>query len=169
MTGAPQFVAADFESPGVRRLCDVVMKGGVTSGVVYPTAICRLATTYVIKNIGGTSVGAIAAAITAAAEFRRRKSNSGQGYAELAKLPGFLGAPRALLSLFKPDPIARPLFNVAMIPIGHASPAAKLLRLIGTLLWQYFWIPLLTIAVIFGTFVGVAWPLPPGVLWRCLG
>jgi len=169
MTGAPQFVAADFESPGVRRLCDVVMKGGVTSGVVYPTAICRLATTYVIKNIGGTSVGAIAAAITAAAEFRRRKSNSGQGYAELAKLPGFLGAPGALLSLFKPDPIARALFNVAMIPIGHASPAAKLLRLLGTLLLQYVWIPLLTIAVIFGTFVGVAWPLPPGVLWRCLG
>jgi hypothetical protein len=56
-----------------------------------------------------------------------------------------------------------------LIPIGRASLLVKLLRLIGTLLLQYVWIPLLTIAVIFGTFVGVAWPLPPGVVWRCLG
>jgi len=166
---APAFTAADFEGPGIRRLCDVVMKGGVTSGVVYPMAICKLATTYVIKNIGGTSVGAIAAAITAAAEYRRRTTNSGQGYAELAKLPGFLGAPGALLALFKPDAVARALFNVALIPIGAGSAVRKLLLLIGTLLLQYVWIPLLTIAVIFGTFVGVAWPLPPGVVWRCLG
>ncbi len=166
---APAFGVADFESPDIRRLCDVVMKGGVTSGVVYPMAICRLATTYAIKNIGGTSVGAIAAAITAAAEYRRRQTNSGQGYAELAKLPGFLGASGALLALFKPDPVARALFKVALIPIGHASPIVKLLRLVGTLLLQYVWIPVLTIAAIFGTFVGVAWPLPPGVVWRCLG
>jgi hypothetical protein len=169
MRNAPAFTAADFESPDIRRLCDVVMKGGVTSGVVYPTAICKLATTYAIKNIGGTSVGAIAAAITAAAEYRRRVSGSGQGYLELAKLPGFLGGEGSLLALFKPDAIARALFNVALIPIGTASVLAKLLRLIGTLLLQYVWIPLLTIAVIFGTFVGVAWPLPPGVVWRCLG
>ncbi len=90
MNDAP-FTKADFESPNIKRLCDVVMKGGITSGVVYPTAICKLATAYVIKNIGGTSVGAIAAAITAAAEYRRRQTGSGQGYLELAKLPGFLG------------------------------------------------------------------------------
>ncbi|HEY6326649.1 MAG TPA: hypothetical protein VIW73_09095 [Candidatus Cybelea sp.] len=166
---AVPFTKADFESPNIRRLCDVVMKGGVTSGVVYPTAVCKLATAYAIKNIGGTSVGAIAAAITAAAEYRRRVSGSGQGYLELAKLPGFLGAPGSLLALFAPDAVARDLFKVALIPIGCGSLVAKALRLIGTLLWQYVWIPLLTIAVIFGTFVGVAWPLPPGVVWRCLG
>jgi hypothetical protein len=29
------------------------MKGGITSGVVYPLAICELAQTYKLKNIGG--------------------------------------------------------------------------------------------------------------------
>jgi hypothetical protein len=168
MNAAP-FTNADFENPQIRRFCDVVMKGGVTSGVVYPTAICKLATAYAIKNIGGTSVGAIAAAITAAAEYRRRQTGSGQGYAELAKLPGFLGSPGALLALFAPDAAARALFNVALIPIGSGSLLAKMLRLIGTLLLQYVWIPLLTIGVMFGTFVGVAWPLPAGIVWRCLG
>ncbi len=163
---APAFTKADFESPSIRRLCDVVMKGGVTSGVVYPTAICKLATAYAIKNIGGTSVGAIAAAITAAAEYRRRVTGSGQGYLELAKLPGFLGGEGSLLALFAPDPIARALFNVALIPIGSGSPFAKLLRLIGTLLLQYIWIPGLTVIALFMSFAIVAWSLDRGVLWR---
>jgi predicted acylesterase/phospholipase RssA len=47
------------------RFCDLVMKGGITSGVVYPPAIFALAGQYRFKNIGGTSAGAIAAAITA--------------------------------------------------------------------------------------------------------
>ena len=163
------FKAADFERDDISRLCDVVMKGGVTSGVVYPLAICKLATTYAVKNIGGTSVGAIAAAITAAAEYRRRKSGSGQGYTELAKLPQFLGRPGSLLALFAPDAIARAIFRVALIPIGHAPALVKLLRLACALLLQYVWIPLLTIAVVFGIFVGVTWPLPAGAIWRCLG
>jgi hypothetical protein len=29
-----------------RRKCDVVMKGGITSGIVYPLAIARLASEY---------------------------------------------------------------------------------------------------------------------------
>ncbi len=163
---APAFTKADFESPGIRRLCDVVMKGGVTSGVVYPSAICKLATAYAIKNIGGTSVGAIAAAITAAAEYRRRVTRSGQGYLELAKLPGFLGGEGSLLALFAPDPIARALFNVALIPIGSGSLFAKLLRLIGTLLWQYVWIPGVAVVALFASFVFVAWSLDRGVVWR---
>ena len=32
--------------------CDVVMKGGITSGVVYPPAICELAETYRFRSIG---------------------------------------------------------------------------------------------------------------------
>ena len=38
------FSADDFLAPNIRRLCDIVMKGGITSGVVYPLAICKLAT-----------------------------------------------------------------------------------------------------------------------------
>ena len=39
----------------LRRTCDIVMKGGITSGVVYPQAITTLAERYDFKNIGGTS------------------------------------------------------------------------------------------------------------------
>lgn len=60
-----------FSNP--TRLCDLVMKGGITSGVVYPSAVCELARLYSFKNIGGTSAGAIAAAAAAAAEYGRRQ------------------------------------------------------------------------------------------------
>ncbi len=52
--------------------CDLVMKGGITSGVVYPRAMVRVARDYRIRSIGGTSVGAIAAVLTAAAEYWRQ-------------------------------------------------------------------------------------------------
>ena len=47
------------------------MEGGTTSGVVYPLAICELATDFRFRNVGGASAGAIAAALTAAAELGR--------------------------------------------------------------------------------------------------
>ena len=47
------------------------MEGGTTSGVVYPLAVCELATNFRFRNVGGASAGAIAAAITAAAELGR--------------------------------------------------------------------------------------------------
>jgi Patatin-like phospholipase len=160
----PSFTAKDFEGSRIRRFCDVVMKGGITSGVVYPMAICKLATTYVIKNIGGTSVGAIAAAITAAAEYRRRQLASGQGYAELAKLPGFLGRPGALRALFAADKSARPLLNRALNLIGPAPIALRLLTLIIMLLVQYIWIPIVSVAAVFGICRWVAGPLHGEVL-----
>src|SRR4051794_873622 len=52
--------------------CDLVMKGGVTSGVVYPPAVLELATRFRFRSIGGASAGAIAAAATAAAELGRK-------------------------------------------------------------------------------------------------
>ena len=48
--------------------CDIVMTGGITSGVVCPLAVVELSKTYRSRNIGGTSAGAIA---TAAAELGR--------------------------------------------------------------------------------------------------
>src|SRR5262245_64490432 len=52
--------------------CDVILKGGVTSGVVYPLALCELAKKYQFRRLGGTSSGAIVAAFAAAAEFHRQ-------------------------------------------------------------------------------------------------
>ena len=43
-----------------RRECDIVMKGGVTSGIVYPPALLELQETYRFNSIGGTSAGAVA-------------------------------------------------------------------------------------------------------------
>ncbi|HEX3672527.1 MAG TPA: hypothetical protein VHT92_12560 [Candidatus Cybelea sp.] len=161
------FSIGDFQNERIRRLCDVVMKGGVTSGIVYPLAICKLATSYVIKSIGGTSVGAIAAAVTAAAEYRRR-NGSGQGYVELAKLPGFLGGKGVLLALFAADPVARPLLNVALTLIGNGSILLKAIRLAGALTAHYFWIPLLCVAVVFGSIVAAAAPSSPEGVEHCL-
>ena len=47
------------------------MKGGITSGVVYPLAVCELATVYRLRSVGGSSAGAIAAAAAACAELGR--------------------------------------------------------------------------------------------------
>ena len=58
--------------PPTDRFCDLVMKGGIASGVVYPKAIAELSHHYRFQSIGGTSAGAIAAAVTAAAEYQRR-------------------------------------------------------------------------------------------------
>jgi predicted acylesterase/phospholipase RssA len=77
--------------PPIDRFCDLVLTGGVTDGVVYPWAILELARQYRFKNIGGTSVGAMAAALTAAAEYGRRHG-SNIGFNEvLRKLPRELG------------------------------------------------------------------------------
>ena len=70
-SGSSDFTVDDF--PGEPELqCDIVMKGGITSGVVYPLAVCELATTYRLRSVGGASAGAIAAAAAVAAEMGRR-------------------------------------------------------------------------------------------------
>ncbi len=99
----------------VPRFCDVVMKGGITSGVAYPLAMCELAKAFRFKNIGGTSTGAIAAAYTAAAEYGRNKR--GAGFEALAELPRWSGRQAVpgisnLLGLFQPAPGTAPLFNI---------------------------------------------------------
>ena len=100
---------------GADRYCDVVMKGGITSGVVYPIAICELARTYRFKSVGGTSAGAIAAAATAAAEYGRGATERGHdagGFPRLAKLGDELAAPERVKSLFHPQRSTKRLFAV---------------------------------------------------------
>jgi predicted acylesterase/phospholipase RssA len=103
-------------TPDTTRYCDVVMKGGITSGVAYPLAMCELAEVYRFKNIGGTSTGAIAAAVTAAAEYDR--GQRGASFDLLQALPQWFGQRpdgqrrSNLFSLFQPDPATRPLFGL---------------------------------------------------------
>ena len=42
-----------FDDPSLE--CDVIMKGGITSGVVYPLTVCKLATRYRLRSVGGAS------------------------------------------------------------------------------------------------------------------
>lgn len=94
------------ENPG--RECDLVMKGGVTSGVVYPKAVLKLAEHYRFRNIGGTSAGAIAAAVTAAAELGRSKG----GFTVVEAMPAYVA--NNLTSLFQPEPRFRRLFKMLL-------------------------------------------------------
>jgi len=96
--------------------CDLVMKGGVTSGVVYPLVVTKLAEDYRFENIGGTSAGAISAVITAAAEFGRKTG----GFDKISKLPDELST--ELTSKFQPLPQFKPLFNVALELIKKSGP-----------------------------------------------
>jgi predicted acylesterase/phospholipase RssA len=109
--------------------CDIVMKGGITSGVVYPLAVVELARKYRLRSIGGTSAGAIAAGLTAAAELRRRRGSLA-GFEELARLPDFLQ--RNLTSLFQPQPATRPLFEVLLTWIGEGGVWGKIGRSLAT-------------------------------------
>jgi predicted acylesterase/phospholipase RssA len=96
----------DYTEP--TRVCDIVMKGGITSGVVYPHAVCEFARTYRFRNVGGTSAGAIAAAATAAAEYGRKRG----GFNRLAELPEWIGGPGNLRGLFQPRRSTQRLFAV---------------------------------------------------------
>lgn len=96
----------DYSRPSLN--CDMVMKGGITSGIVYPLTICEIAKTYRFRNVGGTSAGAIAAATAAAAEFGRAVG----GFRRLAGLPGWLGSDANLFNLFQPQANTRRLYTV---------------------------------------------------------
>ncbi len=148
--------------------CDVVMKGGITSGVVYPPAVCRLAGTYRFHNVGGTSAGAIAAASTAAAELARQTSewddadldepapdDASSGFERLATLGEFLGTGTHLFDLFQPDRVTRPYWRLVRV-VSHSRPriAAALvgvaLRLRGARRW-----------LVLGALPGLAVLVPP--------
>jgi hypothetical protein len=113
------------------RKCDVVMKGGVTSGIVYPPAVRELAEAFRFVNIGGTSAGAIAASLTAAAEYRRHAGGGLAGFDRLAQVPHDLARDHALLGLFKPNETTAPIFNRLITLLTAASTRARVLQVIA--------------------------------------
>lgn len=103
--------------------CDLIMKGGITSGVVFPKAITRLAERYRFRNVGGTSAGSIAAVMAVAAEYRRTV-----GTTEEDRLKGFavidamaMELAQSLRTLFQPSPETKPLFTIAMTVIASGG------------------------------------------------
>ncbi len=118
-----------------RRFCDVVMKGGITSGVVYPSAIAELASKYELRNIGGASAGAIASAGAAAAEYRRQKETNPEkksaGFDRLQGLADELGqrdgAHSRLFHLFLPSKQAQPIFSILTRILNLKSVISRLI------------------------------------------
>ena len=113
--------------------CDLVMKGGIASGVVYPLTVCKLATQYRLRNIGGTSAGAIAAVLAGAAEYRRQRTGRGNGFSALAALPQVMA--RDLEGLFTPNASAGPIFALLKAPMGR-SGLPRIVSLLVALTWH---------------------------------
>ena len=109
-----------------RPECDLVMKGGIASGIVYPRAIARLAAHYRLRSVGGASAGAIAAAAAAAAEYGRDRG----GFERLEVLPDILaqtddgtehGATR-LFRLFRPQAKTARLYRLLVAGLMPEQP-----------------------------------------------
>jgi predicted acylesterase/phospholipase RssA len=157
------------------------MKGGITSGVLYPTALHSIGQRYRIRGIGGASAGAIGAALGAAAEYGR----AGGGFERLRTLPAELGQGK-LAALFQPQPSTRQLLPLMLAATGHERPAvpgdagerrSKVLPVVKALLTAF------PLASLLGAVPGVAlivvgvlelvWPgwllIVCGALILCLG
>ena len=123
----------------MQRFCDIVMKGGITSGVVYPAAVVEIAKQFVFKNIGGTSAGAIAAALTAAAERRRALGGDGAdtGFERVAQIPDYLMQNSRLYNLFVPNAGTKSLYHTVVGLFGRARFQPAWLAKWFTLVWAF--------------------------------
>lgn len=124
------------------RYCDVVMKGGITSGVIYPHAVCEIAKSYQLRSIGGASAGAIAAVAAAAAEYGR--TVPGGGFARFAALPDWMGQGSNLFDLFQPQAATRRLYRLFTAPMTAAR--GRIARIMATALGQFLGWALLGLA-----------------------
>lgn len=132
------------DAPVAPRLeCDIVMAGGVTSGIIYPGAVAMIARRYRFRSIGGTSVGAIAAAVTAAAEYGRLTGQKPDAFELVGALPETLGHEASdghtrLFHLFTPETTTAPLLVLVTPLFGRGGRFTQLLRIVKatTSFWQ---------------------------------
>jgi hypothetical protein len=113
--------------------CDLVMKGGITSGVVYPPAVLELSRKYRFRRIGGASAGAIAAATTAAAQYGEQ--SGAPGFERLREVSGRLAEGSRLRGLFQAPRETRPLLKILFDFVTPASHGAGVTRFVFTLAW----------------------------------
>lgn len=160
---ASELTSADYDNPSSE--CDMVMKGGITSGVIYPLAVCRLAIEHRLRNIGGASAGAIAAGLAAAAEYARYDG----GYRRLAEIPEKVGT--HLDSLFQPTRQTRPAMQVLRAAL---KPTNRYWRIIGTVgalvqsrfLWCFFGLVVVVIVSLVNAMITIG--PPDNTAWQHL-
>ena len=162
--------------------CDLVMKGGITSGVIYPGAIDTLSRHYRFRSIGGASAGAIAAATAAAAEYARQTKGSRDGFDKLAELPKRLGEVRPsgrtrLASLFQPTVATATAFDGVLIAMSNRDGFGKATALLQLITRGCMLPVLVAIALAAGVFcvgcsaggIGVAFGLVGAIAVLVLG
>lgn len=102
--------------------CDVILQGGTASGVIYPRALTALAQRYRLRGIGGTSAGAMAAAVAAAAEYGRITGRG--GFRAFEGIPEELARGR-LRQLFQPTGSTHALLDVLLAASGGDRPDGR--------------------------------------------
>ena len=118
------------EVPPADQFCDLVLNGGVASGVVYPWALLELARHYRFHSIGGNSVGAMAAALAAAAEYGRCNGVE-NAFEPLRRMPLELakldkaGEKTKMLRLFQPSEPVRRLFELFLEAVKWGNPEGR--------------------------------------------
>ena len=140
------------------RECDLVMKGGITSGVVYAGAIAELAREFRFRSLGGTSAGAIGAAVAAAAGCRPWPPPAPRSADRLRPLIEDLTTQGHFPGLLQPFPAGRPVLAVMLALLRQdRGPVLRGLAALWRVVWARWWVPLLTTA-------GAAW-----AVWALVG
>jgi predicted acylesterase/phospholipase RssA len=136
------------------------MKGGITSGVVYPGAITKISKQFRFKNLGGASAGAIAAVAAAGCEYARNQGDP-EAFDVLDQVRDEISAQGFVLSLFQPTPKARRAFDLALRLVTTSGSlverlmqaAVSILRtdprfLLGAGLAVLVWIGIVVLAIV---------------------
>ncbi|WP_374468318.1 patatin-like phospholipase family protein [Phenylobacterium sp.] len=124
--------------------CNLVLKGGVTSGLVWAGAFPPLAARYRFRAVAGSSAGAIAAAFCAAAEYARVRGDPA-GFERLQARCAEL--PTRLPDLFQ----ASPPFERLMRALVRLAPGTGRARIVEAVL--AFW-PTLLAGALLGLLLG---------------
>lgn len=127
---------SDPATPVPTLPCDLIMQGGVASGVVYPLAIMEIAKKHELRGVGGTSAGAIGAVVAAAAEYGRRR-RTGTGYAQLAALSKDI-LDKGIGRLFQPTAGMAGPFDL-LVALQSRGAIAGVLAYVGTY-WPVVWL-----------------------------
>jgi hypothetical protein len=122
-----------------------------------------------LRNIGGTSAGAIGAAIAAAAEYRRQ-SGGPTSFAELLQAPVYeLATPGFMTGLVVPEPAGRPAVRAALALMRQGRPAwRRLLTALRVLVLSRWWAALAPLLAAAGATYAVVRADAPVAIWVAL-
>jgi len=167
---AAELRAKNREYEGASAPCDLVLKGGAASGFVYSGTIVELAKAYRFQAIGGTSAGAGAAGVAAAAEYGRRSGNpEAWGIAGIEHVPEWAAERTAngwtrLKHLFGPDPETLRLYEVVSAPLTARTGGGR--KAVFAALRGYWQWTAIGIGIAVAIVAGILWSLGGAVNFR---